>query len=113
MSESVRSSGDVLVVVLWANSADAPDFRGRPFETLKQKGSANPLAWQLSMLQDRYGWLMSQARLVYSPEELTKYTTYPLLHSLTREAPLLIPVGLAQAVLGWQTFDIWEPDFRD
>lgn len=95
-----------LVVVLWANHAHPEG--GRPFETLTSPGTRIPLAWSLSALRSKFGKLLESSYLVMSEADLQSWTSPLLLPTVTREQPLLVPVPIARAVLGWQEFARWD-----
>lgn len=92
-----------LVVVLWANHSSP---HGRPFETMTRSEDRIPLAWSLDFLQKKYSSLLKDAYLVLSRADFDSWTSQPLLSTVTREKPLLVPVPIAREALGWQFFDV-------
>lgn len=101
---------DDLVVVVWANFVGDESNQARPFQTIMKSGSRKPVAWRLSVLQERYSGLLPSAHLVFSEADLRSWMSPPLFLTCTRQSPLLVPVSLARSVLAWYEFDVWDEE---
>lgn len=87
------------VVVLWYHGA-----RGRPFETLTDPDSRNPIAYSLNYLQKHHFRLFNASTRVSNSLELKSWTESILFPTVTKEKPLLVPLDLARSEFGWTDF---------
>jgi hypothetical protein len=98
-TQSGTYTEDQLGIVVWMNPKNKESHQSRFLETMTAENSTLPMAFPLSTLTKDRNW--QNASLVRSKDEV-----FELIRSSERSKPLIIPLPIAKAALGWEDFYI-------
>ena len=98
-TQSGTYSEDELGVVVWMNPKNKQSNQSRLLETMTAENSSLPMAFPLKSLTEDRNW--QNASLIRSKDEV-----FELIFSTERSKPLIIPLPIAKAALGWEDFYI-------
>lgn len=88
-----------LAVVVWMNPKSKNSKQSRALETMTSDDSRYPMAFPLTSLTRHRSW--KNAQIARSKEDV-----FALIQQTERTKPLLIPLTVAKAALGWENFYI-------
>lgn len=98
-TQSGTYSEDELGVVVWINPKTKQSSQSRFLETMTAENSSFPMAFPLKLLSGDRSW--QNAFLVTSKDQV-----FDLIRSTERSKPLILPLPIAKAALGWEDFYI-------
>jgi hypothetical protein len=88
-----------LAVVIWINPKAKNSRQSRALETMTSENSRYPMAFPLASLKRNRSW-------VNATIAKTKEDVFELIQKTERTKPLLVPLSVAKAALGWENFYI-------
>lgn len=98
-TQSGTYSEDELGVVVWMNPKNKQSNQSRLLETMTAENSSLPMAFPLKTLAEDRNW--QNASLIRSKDDV-----FELIFGTDRSKPLIIPLLIAKAALGWEDFYI-------
>lgn len=96
-TQSGTYSEDELAVVVWINPKSKTSRQSRALETMTSDNSRFPMAFPLRSLTKNRSW--NNAKIAKSTKDV-----FDLIPTTERTRPLLIPLSVAKAALGWENF---------
>jgi hypothetical protein len=98
-TQSGTYTEEELGIVVWMNPKNKQSNQSRFLETMTAENSTLPMAFPLKALTKDRNW--QNASLVRSKDEV-----FELIRSSERSKPLIVPLLIAKAALGWEDFYI-------
>jgi hypothetical protein len=98
-TQSGTYTEEELGIVVWMNPKNKESHQSRFLETMTAENSTLPMAFPLKALAKDRNW--QNASLVRSKDEV-----FELIRSSERSKPLIVPLPIAKAALGWEDFYI-------
>lgn len=97
--------GKELAVVIWINPNRVKNKRARRFETITSRESNLPMAFSMESLLNHP--TNKECKIALTEADVSKCLKETSEKNLpTRVKPLIVPVGLATSVFGWEDFHI-------
>ena len=88
-----------LGIVVWMNPKTKQSNHSRLLETMTAENSSLPMAFPINALTKDHNW--QNASLIHSKDEV-----FELVFAADRSKPLIVPLPIAKAALGWEDFYI-------
>lgn len=98
-TQSGTFTEDELAVVIWRNPKTKTSRQSRSLETMTSENSSLPMAFPIKALSRNKSW--QQATIVRDKDAL-----YARIADTERSKPLIVPLPVAKAALGWEDFYI-------
>lgn len=98
-TQSGTYNEDELAIVVWINPKTKQSNQSRLLETMTAENSSLPMAFPLKSLSGDRNW--KNASFIHSKDEV-----FELILTSERSKPLIIPLPIAKASLGWEDFYI-------
>lgn len=86
-----------LAVVVWRNPKNKKSSQARFFETMTAEESLFPMAFPIAFLAANKEW--AQATRISSMTDIMNHAS-----TSSRTRPMIVPLPVAESVLGWSTF---------
>jgi hypothetical protein len=102
-TESGSFSEEELSVVVWVNPKHEKSKQTRSLETIISDRSPLPIAFPTSKLNSHPAWM--KCPVAYSKQDVDRWLLSKEEKDVaTKNKPILVPLPLAQEVLGWENF---------